>query len=238
MVNNGDLIKKEHVALFIRKLSGNAWTQIERSTDNTITANPETKTYDFIVDKNPTDVLDKYKYSLSQPVSTYKGAGDYEFFFDLFYNQKVGKDADGEILVVFLGEGESEFKALLSKCMIQIDNYNPVEGVITASISFSGTAEQGLVTVDNGTPLFVGDSTKQVAQYLQVGDGVNGATVEIGGVKKITKTVKIDNVDTVGVAVFPLQIGETYAVTAYDGNDFGALQLTVSNGGLETITIA
>lgn len=238
MVNTGDLIKKEHVALFIRKLGGTAWTQIERSTDNTITANPETKTYDFIVDKNPTDVLDKYKYSLSQPVSTYKGAGDYEFFFDLFYNQKVGKDADGEILVVFLGEGESEFKALLSKCMIQIDNYNPVEGVITASISFAGTAEQGQVIVQNGSPIFTGNSTKEVAQYLKVGTGVNGATVEIGGVKKVTKTVKIDGNDTPGVAVFPLQIGETYAVVAYDDSGFGALQLTVTNGGIETINIA
>lgn len=148
----GEQIKKYHVALFVKKTSG-AYTQISKSTDNTITMNAETVDRDFIVDKSPTTLVDRYKPSLNEPITLFKGDADYEFFWDLFYNQKIGSEAQGKILVVFMNEDATSasgnvFKAWETDCSFICDNLNPVESTLTFSINMNGTTKIGTVTID------------------------------------------------------------------------------------------
>lgn len=216
----GTMIKKYHVALFLNggTTSVPVWKQIKKSTDNTITMNAETQTFDYITDESPTTEINRYAPSLSQPITMYKGEPDYEFVFDKFFNQAAGADAHSEILIVFYGADDSSaYKAWKASCILQIDNMNPVESTITATITFNGTTDKGTVVVTDGVPVF---SSSAVTEFVmtftvQVG-GVDeeGATVQCGGVTKLT------NAD--GEAAFTLIDGETYTVGATNGTEDAA----------------
>lgn len=215
-INNGTMLKKHHVGLWLNDGTKEApkWVRIQKSTDNTITMNAETREVDYIVDENPTTILDKYKPSLSQPIVMYKGEADFEFVFDRFFTQSVGADAEGEILIVFYGAdgGEGRAKAWRSKCVFTIDNLNPVDSTITVSIDFAGTTDKIEVDTDlNIYPLGSADVTvDQIVKVTDSIDEIEGAIVEINGVKKTTNTD--------GEAVFKLVSGKKYAVTAYTEN--------------------
>ena len=213
-VSDGTMLKKHHVGLWLNDGTYETpkWVRIKKSTENTITMNAETREVDYIVDENPTTILDKYKPSLSQPIVMYKGEPDFEFVFDKFFNQSVGADAEGEVLIVFYGAdgGEGRAKAWRSKCVFTIDNLNPVDSTITVGIDFAGTTEK--VEVDTDLNIYeLGSKDETVDQIIKVVNGeaeeVEGATVEIDGVKKTT--------DAEGKATFKLISGKTYAVTAY-----------------------
>lgn len=159
----GEQLQKYHVALLMNKGTSSApsWVQIEKSTDNTITMNAETEDRDFIVDTSPTTELKRYKPSLSEPVTLYKGNPDYEMLWDDFYNQKVGSSAVHELLVVFMNEtgtgsdDETTYKAWKYEAAFVLDNLNPVDGILTVSINCNGTVALGSVTVSSsGEPTF------------------------------------------------------------------------------------
>lgn len=213
-LDEGTMIKKYHVALFVNSGTPTVpvWKRIQKSTDNTITMNAETKTFDYIVDESPTDEVDRYKPSLSQPITMYKGNEDYEFFFDKFFDQAVGDDAHAEILIVFYGANVAgAYKAWKSSCVLILDNMNPVESTITANINFNGTTDKGTAVVTAGVPVFTSTAVTEFNLTVNVKLGatnVEGATVDIGGVKKLT--------DSSGNAVFTVIDGETYIVGAYD----------------------
>ena len=222
------MIKKYHVALFLNGGTTSApdWKQIKKSTDNTITMNAETQSFDYIVDEAPTTEINRYAPSLSQPITMYKGEDDYEFVFDKFFDQAVGADAHSEILIVFYGaDAASAYKAWKASCILQIDNMNPVESTITATITFSGTTDKGTAVVTDGVPVFTGDSTTEFVMTftVQVG-GVDeeGATVQCGGVTKLT------NAD--GEAAFTLLDGETYTVGATNGTEDAAAVFVAETG--------
>jgi hypothetical protein len=153
----------------------------------------------------------------------YKGEPDFEFVFDKFFRQSVGADAEGEVLIVFYGaDGSSgRAKAWRSKCVFTIDSLNPVDSTITVGIDFAGTTEK--VEVDTDLRIYeLGSEYVTVDQIIKVVYGeaiVEGATVEIDGVKKTT--------DADGKATFKLISGETYAVTAYKGVGIAAGFVTV-----------
>jgi len=224
-VSNGTMLKKHHVGLWLNGGTYEApqWKRIKKSTENTITMNAETREVDYIVDENPTTILDKYKPSLSQPITMYKGEPDFEFVFDKFFKQSVGADAEGEVLIVFYGAdgGTGRAKAWRSKCIFTIDSLNPVDSTITVGIDFAGTTEK--VEVDTDLHIYElesGDVT--VDQIIEVVNGetkVQGATVEIDGVKKTT--------DAEGKATFKLISSKTYAVTAYKDTDIASAFVTV-----------
>ena len=210
------MIKKYHVALFLNGgiPSVPVWKQIKKSTDNTITMNAETQTFDYIVDESPTTEINRYAPSLSQPITMYKGEPDYEFVFDKFFDQAVGADAHSEILIVFYGaDVDSAYKAWKSPCVLQIDNMNPVESTITATITFSGTTDRGTAVVTDGVPVFTSSTVTEFAYTVTATtDGetpIEDATVVIGGVEKTT--------DADGEAVFYLIDGKTYVIGAYKG---------------------
>ena len=210
----GTMVKKYHVALFINTGTEAVpvWTRIQKSTDNTIAMNAETKTFDYIVDESPTDEVDRYKPSLSQPLTMYKGNPDYEYFFDKFFAQATGDDAHAQILIVFYAaDVASAYKAWKSDCVLVLDNMNPVESTITANINFNGTTDKGTAVVTAGVPVFTSTAETEFIMTVNVklaSANVEGATVDIGGVRKLT--------DASGNAQFSLIDGETYVVGAWD----------------------
>ena len=231
----GTMIKKYHVALFLNGGTPTEpeWKQIKKSTDNTITMNAETQTFDYITDESPTTEINRYAPSLSQPITMYKGEPDYEFVFDKFFNQAVGAAAHSDILIVFYGADDSSaYKAWKASCILQIDNMNPVESTITATITFNGTTDKGTVVVTDGVPEFTSSAVTEFAYTVTaISDGedpIKGATVVIGGVEKTT--------DEEGKAVFYLINGKTYFIGAYKGTLEDSAVATV-NSGSPTITL-
>ena len=232
----GTMIKKYHVALFLNGGTESApeWKQIKKSTDNTITMNAETQTFDYITDEAPTTEINRYAPSLSQPITMYKGEPDYEFVFGKFFNQAVGAAAHSEILIVFYGaDVSSAYKAWKASCILQIDNMNPVESTITATITFNGTTDKGTVVVTNGVPSFSSSTVTEFAYTVTVDDGTDpivGATVVIGGVEKTT--------DEDGKAVFYLIDGKTYVIGAYKGTlEASAVETVASSTPAITLTL-
>lgn len=214
-LTDGTMIKKFHVALFLN--SGTTlspvWTQIKKSTDNTINGNPETKVFDYIVDESPTTEIDRYAPSLSQPITMYKGEDDFEFLFDKFFDQATGDDAHSEILIVFYNaDVTTSYKAWKSDCIISFDNMNPVDSTITATITFNGTTDKGTAAVTAGVPVFTSTAVTEFIMTITVQDtgvDVEGATVILGGVTKTTPAS--------GEVTFTLINGETYSVGAIKG---------------------
>ena len=157
-LGKGEQLKKYHVALLLNNGTSDTpdWVQIEKSTDNTITMNAETEDRDFIVDTNPTTILLKYKPSMSEPITLYKGNPDYEFFWKKFYNRSVGSNASTEILVVFMNEEpeSGKYQAWRCDCVCVCDNLNPVDSTLTFTINFNGSIKDGTVSVTDGTPVF------------------------------------------------------------------------------------
>jgi len=232
----GTMIKKYHVALFLNGGTPTEpeWKQIKKSTDNTITMNAETQTFDYITDESPTTEINRYAPSLSQPITMYKGEPDYEFVFDKFFNQAVGADAHSEILIVFYGaDVSSAYKAWKASCILQIDNMNPVESTITATITFNGTTDKGTVAVTDGVPVFTSSAVTEFAYTVTATDGadpIKGATVVIGGVEKTT--------DSEGEAVFYLINGKTYVIGAYKGTlEASAVETVASTAPAITLTL-
>ena len=155
ILDDGGFVKKYHVALFLNTgtTSTPEWTRIKKSTDNTITMNAETKDFDFIADEAPTTILDRYKPSLSQPLTMIKGEPDYEYFFEKFYDQATGSDAETDVCIVFFAaetETTGTYKAWKASALMVFDNMNPVEGTITANINFNAGITLGTATVTQG----------------------------------------------------------------------------------------
>ena len=156
---DGGFVRKYHVALFLNQGTSASpdWFRIKKSTDNTITMNATTQDYDFIADEIPTTILDKYKPSLSQPLTMIKGEPDYEYFFEKFFAQATGADAESEICIVFYNAETATsgtYQAWKAPCLLVMDNMNPVEGTITCNISMNSEAVLGTATVTSGELTF------------------------------------------------------------------------------------
>ena len=212
----GDMVQKHNVALFLNGGTSSVldWIRIRKSTDNTITGNAESQTFDYIDQEAPTSEIKRYAPSLSQPITMYKGEPDYEFAFDKWFNLSTGVNAKTELLVVFYAaDATSGYKAWKVECNLVVDNMNPVESVITLTINFNGTVDKGSAVVTDGVPVFTSSAVTEFAYTVTAtSDGtepIKGATVVIGGVEKTT--------DSEGEAVFYLINGETYVIGAYKG---------------------
>ena len=233
-LTDGTMIKKFHVALFLNSgtTPSPVWTQIKKSTDNTINGNPETKVFDYIVDESPTTEIDRYAPSLSQPITMYKGEDDFEFLFAKFFDQATGDDAHSEILIVFYNADETtSYKAWKSDCIISFDSMNPVDSTITATITFNGTTDKGTAAVTNGVPVFSSTTVTEFIITVTVKDDVldvEAATVVCGGVEKTTPAS--------GEVTFTLINGETYSIGAIKGVK-KASDTFVASSGTTTMTL-
>jgi len=152
----GGELKKYHVALFVAEAGSGTptWTQVCKSTDNTITLNAQTAERDFIVDHAPTTIIERYSPSLSEPLTLVKGESDYDFFWKKFYELPVGAKAKGKMLIVFYNGGTSKFKAWSCNVLFTFDNLNPVDGTLTVNININGTITKGTCEVVGSVPTF------------------------------------------------------------------------------------
>jgi len=213
-VLTGDLLKKTDFAMFLNSSlpATPVWARQGKTTDNTIAFNPETVDYDYVEDESPTTELKRYKPSLSYPLTMYKGDPAYEYIWGKAYNMHVGSDAHTEVLVVYYADYVgANYKAWKSDAMLVIDSINPVDGSIQVTVYFNGTVDLGTAAVTAGVPVFTSSAVTEFLLTVNVklvATNVEGATVDIGGVKKLT--------DSSGNAVFTVIDGETYVVGAYD----------------------
>lgn len=163
-IANGDKLEKFHVALLFNKGTSEvpSWVQLCKATENTITLNAESEDYDFIVDKSPTTLIKRYKPSLSNPLTLFKGEEDYNYFWEMFYNLPTGAGSQGEMLIVFMNEKESSHTYKAWKCDVTyiLESLDPVNSQLTCTTQINGTIAKGTVTVAEGVPTFTEEETE------------------------------------------------------------------------------
>lgn len=229
-IENGDKVEKYHVALLFK--DGANWKQIAKATENTISLNAETEDLDFIVDKSPTTIIKRYKPSLNNPLTLYKGDDDYNYFWPKFYNLPTGASANGEFLIVFLNEPTGNHKYAAWKCDVTyvLDSLDPVNSQLTFTVNVNGTTDRGQVTVTSGVPTFESDATSEFVLTVTVTDGA-GAKVMLGG--------SVVTADADGVAKFTIKDGELYTLGAeLDGDKYAEVFTADADTPTKTVTLS
>ncbi len=168
------MVKKYHIALFLNKgtTAQPEWVRIKKSTALELSLNPETQDYDYIVDQNPTTEILRYKPSLNQVLTMYKGEEDYAFAWDKFYSLKTGSDAKCEVLIVFMQESETRevggadatvYKAWKNEATLSVSSLNAVDSTITMDINFGGKIEHGYAypSGESKAPVFVREESAE-----------------------------------------------------------------------------
>lgn len=170
------MVKKHLIALFLNTAQAGAsvpvWKRIKKSTELTISMNGETVDYDYIADESPTTELAKYKPSINQPLTMYKGEPDFDFVFSRFYGLSVGSNAHCDVMVVYMFEGNKEigYKAWKSDSILNITEMNAVDSTITFDIMFGGTVARGKAMIVDGNPVF----TEMTADEIEAEFGSSG----------------------------------------------------------------
>ena len=162
----GDLVKKSKVVPFLGTLGASPdWAQIKKSTSFTLAFNPQTKTFDFISDEQPTEEIESYQPSLAQSLTMFKGEPDYERIFGMVYDLPTGADAHRPVLIVFYKEtasytpsGGAEttvFKAWEDDALVKLNQMDTVNENIDFDLAFNDI-KRGAVTIGaNGKPSFI-----------------------------------------------------------------------------------
>lgn len=132
------------------------WARIGKSTIFDLVLNAETETLDFIEDENPTDLLKKYKPTLSQELKTMQGDKAFDALFDMLYTLPVGEAAIRKVLLVFpkAGTTTGTFLAWQVDSTVVLSNFNTVDEKILFNLNFNGNIERGTVTIAAGQPTF------------------------------------------------------------------------------------
>lgn len=157
------MIKKHQIALFFdteAEPSTPSWKRIKKSTELTLSFNPETEEFDYIADENPTTELTKYVPTLEQPLKMYEDEPDFEYFWEKCYNLPTGSAARVPMLIVFMfgaeGSGSSAaYKAWQVDCMVSFNEMNGVDSELNFELLFGGTIKRGTVTVTGTAPDYV-----------------------------------------------------------------------------------
>lgn len=168
------MVKKYHIALFLNSGTSEhpVWIRVKKSTALELSMNPETQDYDYITDQNPTTEVLRYKPSLNQPITMYKGEPDYDFAFGKFYNLQVGEKAKCDVLVIFMqedmertvgGEPLTVYKAWRNNTTLTVASFNAVDSIITLDVNFGGTIDHGYAYPSGAekTPAFVKESESE-----------------------------------------------------------------------------
>lgn len=157
-IADGDKVEAKHVALLFNSGTKTepTWVQLSKSTENTISPNPETEERKFITDENPRTLITRYSPELNNPLTLFKGEADYEYFWPKFYGLPTGAGAETEILVVFMNEKDTSgnYDAWKSDATLIMGDLDPNNSQLTFTVKFGGTIERGTVKVTSGTPAF------------------------------------------------------------------------------------
>lgn len=152
------MVKKHLIALFINTgtPSSPTWTRIKKSTELTISLNPETEEVDYIADENPTTELTKYAPKIEQPLKMIEGEPDFEFIWGRFFSLATGEDAKAEYMIVFMFDKTEAgaYKAWKGSSIISCNELNAVDSEISFDLAFGGTVDKGTATVTSGSPEF------------------------------------------------------------------------------------
>lgn len=144
------MVKKHLIGLFLNDGTSAApdWKRIKKSTELTISMNPETEDFDYIADENPTTELMKYKPSIDQDLTMYKGEPDYEMMWPYFYEARTGSEAHKECMIVFMQEGDttSGYSAWKTDSVISVQDLNAVESKLNFQVLFGGNLKKGVAT--------------------------------------------------------------------------------------------
>jgi len=161
-IATGDKVEAKHVALLFNSGTKDSptWVQLSKSTENTISPNPETEERKFITDENPRTLITRYSPELNNPLTLFKGEEDYAYFWPKFYDLPTGSGAETEILVVFMNEKDSDDKydAWRSDVTLIMGDLDPNNSQLSFTVKFGGTITKGKVTVTSGTPSFTANS--------------------------------------------------------------------------------
>ncbi len=161
------MVKKHLIGLFLNTGTKEApvWTRIKKSTELTISMNPETEEFDYIADESPTTELMKYKPSIDQDLTMYEDEPDFKMIWEYFYNMKVGNDARTECMIAFMmrpAEGGG-YEAWKTDCVLSVTDLNAVDSKINFQIAFGGTVSKGTATKTGETITFA-ESAASAAQ--------------------------------------------------------------------------
>ena len=156
------LVKKHKIGLFLD--SGSGYKRIKKSTALTISMNPEENEYDYIADENPTTEVDRYKPSIDQDLTMYKGEDDYEMVWPYFYERRTGLEAHIKCMIVFMHEPASGggYLAWETDSVLSVQDLATVDKKLNFKIIFGGNITNGVATMSGGTPTFKA-STGEVA---------------------------------------------------------------------------
>lgn len=148
------LVKKHKIALFLDP--GTGYKRIKKSEALTISMNPEENEYDYIADENPTTEVDRYKPSIDQDLTMYKGEDDYELVWPYFYNRKTGSDAHIKCMIVFMHESAAGggYLAWETDSVLPVQDLTAVDKKLNFKVIFAGDITNGTATMSAGTPTF------------------------------------------------------------------------------------
>lgn len=161
----------------------NDWLRIGKSTQNTVTANPTTNTYDYIDQEQPETELESYAYSMEHDIAAYKGNKDYEWAFEKFYYADTGDASKGLVLIVFIDHEDSAgvYKAFVAPATFSVSSADWVTGVVNVSLAFNDTPQTGIVK-GSGQPEFVlapeKPSIVQNVNTVTIATETTGATIK------------------------------------------------------------
>lgn len=152
------MVKKHQIGLFLNTGTKETpvWTRIKKSTELTISMNPETEDFDYIADESPTTELMKYKPTIDQDLTMYENEADFEMLWDYLYQAKVGGEAHIDCMIAFMmrpvtGGG---YEAWKTDAVISVQDMNAVDSKLNFQILFGGTLLKGVATNTEGLIAF------------------------------------------------------------------------------------
>ena len=152
------MIRHEQIGIFILNPKITKFIQIKKSTELTISMNPDVEEKEYIADKNASKELKAYAPQIDQPLTMLENEEDFKYFFDLFFKQAPGEDAKTKCLIVFKFQGNPTdgYKAWQTDCLIEFNEMNTYDSNLEFSIDFAGDTEKGVVKMVDGEPTFAG----------------------------------------------------------------------------------
>lgn len=144
------MIRKHLIGLFLNGGTSEKpdWVRVKKATRLTLAMNPETEDYDYIADEVPTTELKRYKPSIDEDLTMYKGEKDYEMIWPYFYEMRTGSDAHVECMVVFMQEPAEGggYLAWKTDAVLSVQDLNAVDSKLDFQVLFGGEVAKGTAT--------------------------------------------------------------------------------------------
>lgn len=139
----------------------NTWALMNKGIESgAVSYNAETDLRHYIADKNPTHNVKSVSKALDVTQYAYKGDATFEYIDNLFFIEAIGKDAETNILQVFLYKAADKTTAIpakLTPAVIELGEHGPEGGeqlALSYNVLFSGDSVNGTVTITAGKPVF------------------------------------------------------------------------------------